>query len=360
MKIRLLIATFLTAAVFLTGCGTDQQKQKENPSSSEGKMQVYTTVYPLQDFTEKIGGKYVNVQTIYPPGSDEHTFEPSQKDIIKMAEADMFLYIGHNLEGFVNKAKPILEEEGVTMLAVGEKLNIEAAEEAHEHSHNDSEEEHVEEGHSEEKHAEEEHAQESHEGHNDEENGDQDHAQHASDDGHSHGDFDPHVWIDPVYSIEMARIITEQLSKEYPEQASYFAGNFDKLATQLDELHHRFEKTISSAEKNQIIVSHAAYGYWEQRYGLEQISISGLSSTSEPSQKQLQEVVQTAKKNDIQYVIFEQNISSKLTEIIQKEIGAKPLKLHNLSVLTEKEQDSEEDYFSLMEKNLETLDKALN
>ncbi|PLS14954.1 adhesin [Bacillus sp. M6-12] len=336
MKMRLLLAIILSAAVGLAGCGTDQKNEKAKLASKNDKLQIYTTVFPLEDFTEKIGGKFVDVHTIYPPGSDEHTFEPSQKDIIGMAESDLFLYVGHNLEGFVNKARPILEEEGVTMLAVGEKLKIEAAEETHEHSH---------EGHSDdEKH-----------GHEDKHPGD-----HTSGDGHNHGDIDPHLWIDPVYSIEMAKIITNQLSKEYPEQSAYFEENYDNLAQQLDELHHRFESTIKSAKKDQIIVSHSAYGYWEKRYGLEQISISGLASTSEPSQKELEEIVQTAKKNDIQYIIFEQNISSKLTKIVQKEIGAKPLKLHNLSVLTEKEQASKEDYFSLMDKNLKTLEKALN
>ena len=66
-----------------------------------------------------------------------------------------------------------------------------------------------------------------------------------------------------------------------------------------------------------------------------------------------------AEKEDLNYVIFEQNISSKLTEIIQKEMGAKSLELHNLSVLTEKDIEAGEDYFSLMEKNVKTLQTAL-
>jgi zinc transport system substrate-binding protein len=66
-----------------------------------------------------------------------------------------------------------------------------------------------------------------------------------------------------------------------------------------------------------------------------------------------------ADKEDLNYVIFEQNISSKLTEIIQKEMGAKSLKLHNLSVLTDKDIKAGEDYFSLMENNIKTLQTAL-
>ncbi len=58
---------------------------------------------------------------VYPPGTDEHLFEPLKKDIVKMAESDSFFYIGYNLEGFVTKAEPpILSKEGVSTIAVGE------------------------------------------------------------------------------------------------------------------------------------------------------------------------------------------------------------------------------------------------
>ncbi|MDY0393196.1 zinc ABC transporter substrate-binding protein [Virgibacillus halophilus] len=65
------------------------------------------------------------------------------------------------------------------------------------------------------------------------------------------------------------------------------------------------------------------------------------------------------KKEHIKYVIFEQNVTPKVAEIIRKEIKAEPLHIHNLAVLTDQEIADGEDYFSLMHKNLQTLDKAL-
>ena len=96
-------------------------------SDSKKQLTVYTTVYPLQFFTEEIGKDAVKVETIYPPGTDEHTFDPSQKDIIKLANSDLFIYVGLGLEGFVEKAKTTLENEKVTMLAAGEHIHIEKA-----------------------------------------------------------------------------------------------------------------------------------------------------------------------------------------------------------------------------------------
>jgi zinc transport system substrate-binding protein len=59
-------------------------------------------------------------------------------------------------------------------------------------------------------------------------------------------------------------------------------------------------------------------------------------------------------------VIFEQNVSPKVAKIIQEEIGAKSLTLHNLEAVTEENIKQEDDYFSIMRKNLETIKKALN
>ncbi|MEJ9228609.1 zinc ABC transporter substrate-binding protein [Peribacillus butanolivorans] len=314
MKKSVLLSLFLVTALFLSGCGNSKG---ETTDTDKDILNVYTTVYPLQYFTEAIGGEYVNVETVYPPGTDEHSFDPSQKDIVKMAESDLFFYIGYNLEGFVTKAEPILSKEGVTTVAIGETVHLDEDEHAHENEHAHEE------------------------------------------DGHDHGGVNPHLWLDPIYSIEMAKSIKDELTKQMPEQKGYFDSRFNELSEKLKALDEKFSTTIESGRTNKIIVSHSAYGYWEERYGLEQIGVTGLTSSNEPSQKELGKIVTIADKENLHYVIFEQNISSKLTEIIQKEMGAKSLELHNLSVLTDKDIEAGEDYFSLMEKNIKTLQTAL-
>lgn len=314
MKNRALLSLFLVTALFLSACGNSKG---ESTKKEKDTLDIYTTVYPLQYFTEAIGGEYVNVETVYPPGTDEHSFEPSQKDIVKMAESDLFFYIGFNLEGFVTKAEPILSKEGVGTVAIGETVHLDEEEHAHEDEHAHEE------------------------------------------DGHDHGGVNPHLWLDPIYSIEMAKTIKDQLTKKMPEQEEYFNSQFNKLSEKLKSLDEKFATTIESGRTNKIIVSHSAYGYWEERYGLEQIGVTGLTSSNEPSQKELGKIVTMADEENLNYVIFEQNISSKLTEIIQKEMGAKSLELHNLSVLTDKDIEAGEDYFSLMEKNIKTLQTAL-
>ncbi|MFS0775593.1 zinc ABC transporter substrate-binding protein [Neobacillus sp. 3P2-tot-E-2] len=311
MKKNILLPFILLISLVITACSAEN----EQTDNKKEQLTIYSTVFPLQYFTERIGGKYVTVNTIYPPGADEHTFEPSQKDMIKLADSDLFFYIGLGLEGFVESAKESLKNENVSLIPTAEDLILDPAEE--------------------------------HEAHDDHE-----------DDGH--GDFNPHVWLDPVYSKEMAAVIRDSLIEKMPQNKETFNQNYQKLADELDQLNSEFESTIQTAKHKEILVTHAAFSYWEQRYGLEEISISGLSTTNEPTQRELENIISLADKQGLHYILFEQNVQSKLAEIVQKEIDAKALPVHNLGILTKENIKDNETYFTLMEQNLESLKTALN
>ncbi|MBS4215277.1 metal ABC transporter solute-binding protein, Zn/Mn family [Neobacillus rhizophilus] len=308
-KLILFLSFLLPLSLVLSACGNNTEKT----TKKKNQLTIYTTVFPLQYFTDRIGGKYVKVATIYPPGADEHTFEPSQKDMMNLADSDLFFYIGLGLEGFVEKAKGTLKDENVTLVPAAEGLKLPK-------DHHSSEEE--------------------------------DHEDHAG--------VNPHVWLDPVYSKEMAAVIRDQLAKKLPQRKAYFDENYQKLADELDELDANFANTISQAKHKKIIVTHAAFSYWETRYGIEQISISGLSTTNEPSQKELEKIISMADHEGLHYMLFEQNVKSKLGKVVQKEIGARALPIHNLAILTKDDIKNKETYFSLMNKNLKTLETALN
>ncbi|WP_455662868.1 metal ABC transporter solute-binding protein, Zn/Mn family [Pradoshia sp.] len=315
-KLTFIFALILTASVFLAGCGSSSSETGKD----DNKLTIYTTVYPLQYFAEQIGGEYVKVSSIYPAGVDEHTFEPTQKDIINLAEADLFYYIGHNLEGFVTNAKKTLKNENVEMIAIGEEVHVE--DESHDHE---------EEGHD-----------------------------HQEETGHDHGSIDPHLWLDPVYAKEMAELIKDSLSEKLPEQSDAFEKNYQALSEKLDNMNEEYTEATAKTKHSEFLVSHAAFGYWASRYGLDQISISGISTSEEPTQKSLQSLVDTAKEHDLTYILVEQNVSSKLTDVIKKEANLTSLPIHNLATLTEDDIDEGRDYFSIMEDNLHSLKTALN
>ena len=320
MNKKLLPALFLLIILMLTACSNEEPGNEEN---NKDQVSIFTTVYPLQYFAERIGGDAVDVQSIYPPGADEHTFDPTQKDMMALADSDLFFYIGLGLEGFVDNALNTMKNEHVKMIATSEEITEDMLTEGHDHD-----DEHGEEGHGEE--------------------------------DHDHAAIDPHVWISPVLSDALAYSIKEALIEAAPDKKADFEKNFEALRDDLIILDRQFIDMASNAPTKTFFVSHASFGYIADTYGLKQVAIAGLNSQSEPSQKQLTSIVEEAEKNDVKYILFEQNVSSKLTDIIRKEIGADSLMLHNLGILTTEDIDNNEDYFSLMEYNIQTLEQALS
>lgn len=346
MKNTWIFTSLIGLLLLLAACGTTG----ENTSSAgdaQDTVTIVTSIYPLEDFTKKIGGEHVQVTTLIPPGADSHTYEPTSKEILDIAKADAFIYNGLGMETYAEKISETLKDEDVVMVEAAH--GIEAI--AHEHEH-EGEETHE---HSEE---------EAHDHEHDEEEHDHEHEEDATheeehDDGHNHGDQDPHVWIDPYQAIVLAENIKNTLVELKPEASDTFEENFETLKQDLEELDEKFHQLVDSKENPEMIVSHAGYGYWEKSYGIKSIPIAGLSSSQEPSQSDLTELIQVAKEKELKYVIFEQNVTPKVAKVIQDEIGAESLYLHNLSTLTEEDIANGEDYFSLMERNIETLDKAL-
>ncbi|MCP2035294.1 zinc transport system substrate-binding protein [Planomicrobium sp. HSC-17F08] len=317
---------FIALILFLAACGNpaiDSQTESEDDS----KLHIKTTVYPLTYFTERIGGDRVTVESVYPAGANEHSFEPTQQDMIALAEADLMFYIGLGLEGFIDSAKKTLSDENVQFIAAADAITDEELEAAS-HGEHAGEDEHA-------------HEEEGHEGHN-------------------HGSTDPHVWMSPVLSQTLAESIKDSLIEADPDGSGMYESNYAELIVELETLDRSFSELAERVENDTFFVSHSAFGYIAEPYGFEQVAIAGLNSQDEPSQKELTQIVDQAKEKNINYIIFEQNVSSNLTEVIQKEVGAEALQMHNLGVLTQEDIDNEETYFILMEKNLQTLEKALN
>ncbi|WP_430791157.1 metal ABC transporter solute-binding protein, Zn/Mn family [Virgibacillus flavescens] len=311
MKKICTIILLLLFSLTIAGCTSDKDKEQAG-------LTIYSSIYPIQYATERIAGDGVQVKSVYPPGVDAHTYEPTSKEMTDIAKADAFIYLGAGLEGFAETAAGALQSEDVALIELGTNKELFHTEDEHE----------------------------------------ADHSEEETADTHNHGDHNPHIWLDPLRMIDMANQIKEELIELNPDKKERYNTNFTALKEDLLALDKQFKETLETKEQKEILVSHAAYGYWEERYGIKQIAIRGLTSSDEPSQKELTQIIDKANKEDLEYVIFEQNGSDRVSKIIQEQIGAKALHIHNLSVLTEEDIKNGEDYLSLMKHNLEVLDKA--
>ncbi|TRM13074.1 adhesin [Lentibacillus cibarius] len=302
MKRHLLIILFFVTGLITIGCTASE-------SDDNTKLTIFTSIYPIQYAVERIGGDAVHAETIYPPGVDAHTYEPTTREMTAIAGSDAFIFLGAGMEGFAETAANALASQDLELVEIGKDKEL---------FHGDT----------------------------------------SNHDGHHHHDHNPHIWLDPVRMIDMASIIKDKLIDIDQENKKRFVNNFNRLKNDLLTLDQTFQKTIATKVDKKVLVSHAAYTYWEQRYGIEQIAISGLSSNDEPSQKELVKIIEQAKQSARHYVLFEQNTSDRVSEIIQNEIGAEALTIHNLSVLTEADIKDGENYLSLMQHNLNVLDQA--
>ena len=263
-----LCACLLFTAVFV-GCGTEASDEPVDPN----RLQVMASFYTMYDFAQKIGGEHVQVTCMVPSGTEPHDWEPSTKDITRMEQADVFIYNGAGMEHWVSDVLAGLSNK--KMISVEASLGVSLLRSAEEEESHDHEAVHADEN-----------EEESHE-HDDADAEDAAHEDDAADhtvvaapdghDGHEHGEYDPHVWLDPMNAKQEMQNICEAFSEADPEHRADYQANYEKWEKQLDDLDKTYQTTLENLSERNIVVAHEAYGYLCRRYNLTQVSISILS-----------------------------------------------------------------------------------
>lgn len=329
--IRKLISIILiiTLSLFITSC-TNQLKPQVS-DEDKGKLKVYASIYPMYDFAKKIGKDKIDVKLMVPPGAEPHHWEPTAKLMAELKKADVFIYNGINMEMWVDKVIGSLNNENLIVVEASKGIDLLKFDNYESEIYN-------------------------HEGHGHEEG----HEEHEEDKHeHHHGEYDPHVWLDPIRAIKQAENIKNALIKADEENKKFYEENFNEFAKKLRDLDRKYKEGLSDRKTDYIVVAHAAFGYMADRYGLEQISISGLSPQEEPSAAKMARISELVREHGVKYIFFETLTSPKLAEVIAKETGAKTAVLNPIGGLTKEDIDKGKDYISAMEENLEVLKKAI-
>ncbi len=335
---------FLVGLLILAtvGCAspksTDNQADLGNTTVNEqsDKPVVYATIYPVYALTDAVGGDLINLNSAIPFGVDPHDFEPSAKLIANLEKADIIFYNGLAMEPWLEKMKLQLEERGVKLVNLSEVVEpIAYNHDAYNHDGHDKEV-----------------------GHDDHEEHDEK-SDHDSR-GHQHGDYDPHIWLDPVNATAMVQYIYETLREQLQEEGEGpLFDNYNAVNKELYVLDDNYHAVLKRAERRELVVGHAAFGYLCHRYKLEQIAIAGLSTHDEPSAALLAEISDLAKEHDVKVIFYDTTGSDKLAKVIAEEIGVELKPLNPLGTLTNEQYAAGEDYFSLMRQNLSALIAAL-
>jgi len=248
MQKGLLLLGTVVLSVLLTACGGQEKKE----ASSNEKIQVMTTFYPMYEFTKQVVGDKGDVELLIPAGTEPHDFEPSAKDLAKISDSDVFVYNSPELETWTDNLTDTIDTKQTEIIQASKDIKLmEGTEHDHEEAHDHDTQEHEEHGHSHE--------------------------------------LDPHVWLDPALAIKEVETIRDQLSKKYPDDKAAFEKNAASYIDELKKLDEEFQTAFKDAKNKTFVTQHAAFGYLANQYGLTQEAIAGISPDQEPSPSRLSE-----------------------------------------------------------------------
>ena len=322
----------LTAALALSSCASGSGDPSAAGGGSSGTLSVQASFYPLQYVTERVGGDLVQVDSLTPAGAEPHDLELSPAAVDGLRTADAVVYLSGfqpAVDDAVAQAAPEHALDAVHAGVEGEEAH--SAEE-----HGAAEEAHSEEAHGDEASAEEPHAEDDH--------------------GHDHGGEDPHFWLEPDRLAAVATEVAHELAEVDPDNAETYESNAEELATELAALDEEFAAGLATCERDNIVVSHDAYGYLADKYDLEQVAIAGLDPDTEPSPARLAEIGKVVEAEGVTTVFSESLVNPKVAETLAAEHGIETAVLDPV----ENQSDESADYQQVMRNNLEALRTALD
>jgi ABC-type Zn uptake system ZnuABC Zn-binding protein ZnuA len=222
---------------------------------------VAVSIFPIYDIARRVAGDKLDVVCILPPGKSEHDYEPTPKEMAKVADAKLAVLVGFGMDDWarkiVNGAAP-----SAKMFEIGPKLSPRTLSM-----------EHVGEAA----------ANEARKG--------------ADDDGDEKpGAKDPHVWLDPVRMQTAAKALGDAFAELVPSAAADLKARSEKVAGEIGALHADIDKRQAAWKKRGIVTFHGSMSYFADRYHLTIAAVLEPFPGREPTAKYLAEVLAAIEK----------------------------------------------------------------
>lgn len=333
IKTAALVTAVLTAAFALGGCASVNVFETD-------KLHVVASVYPAYSVAQMVAGDKAEILLMVKPGSDVHSWEPSTDDILMLEQADCFIYSGLGLETWTDDILPSLENkdlklcelsEGIETLTFAESVtDFDEDGDEHEHEHEDEHE------------------------HGDEHEHEDEHEHH-----HDANSEDPHVWLSFENISIMAQNAAETLGEADPSNAAFYQENADKVSEACSSKNLTYQEAFAPYAGSSIIVSHEAFGYMCSDFGLSQIAIDGLSSSSEPDAQTMAVIIDYIKAEGITAVYYDSNINPDAASIVCDETDAELYCLNALGSVSEDDMNSGKTLLDFYEEDLNVLLEGL-
>jgi len=281
------------------------------------KLPVITSIFPVADMIQQVGGEYVDVTVVLPAGASPHTFEPKPSMVRKFSASRIFFTIGAGLEFWAakfvetsgNRIKNVLLSKGVHLIRLAD----------HHNDHNQH-------------------------------TGEPDISEYEPEKGN------PHIWLDPVIAKSMVNKIVTALCEVDQHRSKYYIKRGKKYLAELDKLDHLIKATVNTFKIRKYVSFHASWDYFARRYGLTSVGVIEAAPGRNPTPIQIGNIVNQIKKHGIRAIFAEPQLNPKAAEVIAREANVNVLLLDPLGGPKLKNRHT---YLDLMKYNLNILEKAM-
>ena len=310
----------LALAASLTACG-------QPPLPEDGKTQVVCTLFPYYDFARQIGGDDVDVTLVVPAGRETHSFEPTPMDVIRISQADVFIYNGGESEQWVTDILDAAGEDIPCVLSMMDEAELHEEElvegmqggaSAHDHHDHDEDEEEIE--------------------------------------------YDEHIWTSPVTAMALCRAITDGLCQADPDHADSFRARLADYLAALEALDGTFREIVAEGSRNLLVFcDRFPLLYFCREYGLDyRAAFHGCAGDTEPSLATLKYLIDLVNEQHIPVVYTIELSSRKVAKAIAETTGAQVRTFHSCQTVSRAEFDAGVTYLQLMEANADVLREGLS
>jgi zinc transport system substrate-binding protein len=285
---------------------------------ANGKINVVTTIFPPYDFVREIAGSNVNLTMLLPPGAESHSFEPTPRDIIRVQNCDVFIYVGGESDAWVER---ILESMDTSRMRIVSLMDcVEVVEEVVVEGMEEEEEEEAE-----------------------------------------GPEYDEHVWTSPRNAKLIVQKIAGVLEQRDPANAAAYARGTESCLAKLTALDNAFQEVVNGAKRKTFIFGDRfPFRYFADAYGLSYFAaFRGCSTETECSAATIAFLVDKVRAERIPVVFHIELSNERIADTICEETGAKKLLLHAVHNISRNDFTRGANYYDLMTQNVQNLKEAL-
>ncbi|MBN2645801.1 MAG: zinc ABC transporter substrate-binding protein [Desulfuromonadaceae bacterium] len=247
-------------------------------------LHLSVSVAPQKYLLQKLVEKDAQIQVIIRPGQNPTTWDPSPRQMATILGSDALFAIGVPFE---DVWLPRLRRSAPQLLIVDLRHGIDLLEAPAHH-----------------------------------------HPEQADTATHDHTELDPHLWLDPLRCIRMAATMRDTLASLDPANSTAYQHRFMVLEQELEALHQSLSQQLLPLKGRRFMVFHPAWGYFAQRYGLEQVAIE--QEGKEPGGQSLARLIEQARQQQIRIIFVQQQFSGKAATTLANQIGARVVPLDPL------------------------------